>query len=93
MARSPVSNLGDLLRKEPSLTAVGCPRPISPKLIDKNFTYTGGKSEDWNTVSNAITALFQRKKLAKSELSSKMGKFIAEVNGANKPKTGNKKKR
>lgn len=70
MARSPVSNLGDLLRKEPSLTAVGCPRPKSPKLIDKKFTYTGGKSEDWNTVSNAITALFQRKKLAKSELSS-----------------------
>ena len=70
IARSPVSNLGDLLRKEPSLTVVGGPRPKSPKLIDKKFTYTGGKSEDWNTVSNAITALYQRKKLAKSELTS-----------------------
>ena len=70
MARSPVSNLSELLRKDPSLTMVGVPRPRSPKLIDKKFIYVGGKSEDWNTVSNAVTALFQRKKLAKSELSS-----------------------
>jgi len=49
---------------------VGVPRPRSPKLNDKKFTYVGGKNEDWNTVSNAVTALFQRKKLSKLELSS-----------------------
>ena len=70
MARSSVSNLGDLLQKNPSMTMVGIPRPKSPKLMDKKFTYVGGKNEDWSAVSNAVTALFQRKKLAKLELSS-----------------------
>ena len=70
MARSSVSNLSDLLRKDPSMTMAGIQRPRSPKQTDKKFTYVGGKNEDWNTVSNAVTALFQRKKLAKLELSS-----------------------
>jgi len=70
MARSPVSSLGEILRKDGSVTMVGVQRPRSPKMVDKRFTFAGGKTEDWNTVSNAVTALFQRKKLAKLELSS-----------------------
>ena len=70
MARSPVSNLSEFLKKDCSVTMVGVQRPRSPKTNDKRFTFAGGKNEDWNTVSNAITALFQRKKLAKLELSS-----------------------
>lgn len=70
MARSPVSSLGEILRKDGSVTMVGVQRPRSPKMPDKRFTFAGGKTEDWNTVSNAVTALFQRKKLAKLELSS-----------------------
>lgn len=69
MARSPVSSLGEILRKDGSVTMVGVQRPKSPKMADKRFTYATGKTEDWNTVSNAVTALFQRKKLAKLELS------------------------
>ena len=83
MARSPVT-LGDFLRKDPSSTMVGAPRPRSPKQTDKKFNYAAGKNEDWNTVSNAVTALFQRKKLTKFELSSLMEKVKTvkqEING------------
>lgn len=85
MARSPVSNLGEFLRKDGSVTMVGVQRPRSPKITDKKFTFAGGKNEDWNTVSNAVTALFQRKKLAKSELSSlteKVKSVKQEVGGS-----------
>ena len=63
---------------------VGAPRPRSPKQTDKKFNYAAGKNEDWNTVSNAVTALFQRKKLTKFELSSLMEKVKTvkqEING------------
>lgn len=85
MARSPVSNLGEFLRKDGSVTMVGVQRPRSPKITEKKFTFAGGKNEDWNTVSNAVTALFQRKKLAKSELSSlteKVKSVKQEVGGS-----------
>ena len=36
MARSPVT-LGDFLRKDPSSTMVGAPRPRSPKQTNKKF--------------------------------------------------------
>ena len=42
MARSPVT-LGDFLRKDPSSTMVGAPRPRSPKQTDKKFNYAAGK--------------------------------------------------
>ena len=70
MSRSPVSNLGELWRKDASVTIVGMQRPRSPKTTERRFTFAGGKNEDWNTVSNAVTALFQRKKLANKELNN-----------------------
>ena len=68
MSRSPVSNLGELWRKDGSVTIVGMQRPRSPKTTERRFNFAGGKNEDWNTVSSAVTALFQRKKLASREL-------------------------
>lgn len=68
MSRSPVSNLGDLWRRDPLITIPGMQRPKSPKTSEKRFNFAGGKNEDWNAVTSATTALFQRKNLATLEL-------------------------
>lgn len=67
MARSPVSNLGELLRRDPAMSGIGLPRPRSPK-PDKKLGLVSAKNEDWQAISSAVTALFQRKKLENFEL-------------------------
>ena len=68
MARSPVSNLGELLRRDPAMNGLGgLARPRSPK-PDKKLGLSSSKNEDWQVISSAVTALFQRKKLENFEL-------------------------
>lgn len=68
MAKSPVPTLGDLWRTKDS--SIIMQRPRSPK-VEKKFNFpTSSNKEDWQTVTSAVTALFQRKKLANLELDS-----------------------
>lgn len=67
MAKSPVPTLGDFLRTKDSSLIMQ--RPRSPK-VEKKFNFPSSSKEDWQNVTGAVTALFQRKNLAKLELNS-----------------------
>lgn len=63
---SPVTTLGELLRREPGVSSFQ--RPRSPTL-DRKIS-AAARNEDWVAISTAVTTLFHRKKLENFELYS-----------------------
>ena len=64
----PVASIGELLRREPGVPALGLERPRSPTL-DRKIS-VAARNEDWVAISTAVTTLFHRKKLENFELHS-----------------------